>query len=437
MKAMRLSILTAAAVAILAVSACGTAPSSGTFVQTAPATKAAQVRLIEGNWDAFNRSRLEDMIATYGKFSPNYNSAKPPYVVFDWDNTTVFLDIEEAALIYQLENLRFGATPEQMNKAIRMNIPTKDFTDDFRNTAKQPINIDKIATDISSSYTWLYQNYVGLNGDKSLKEVSKTPQYKDFITKVRFLYEAIGDTFDHATSYPWITYLFTGMTEAQVRALAAETMVWQQTQPVESVKWQSPAELPGAAGVVSISWKNGLRIVPEMQDLYAKLRSAGFDVYVCSASYIDVIKEVSSNPAFGYNNPADRSYAMELERDANGVIQSKFREGYAQTQGAGKTETIKRFLVSRYGYDPVFIAGDSEGDQNMMKDFDGTKLVLIINRLRSDKTDIGKFSKIAVDTYKQPNAKFLLQGRDDNKGIFVPSQLHFKLGSPQKGQALR
>jgi phosphoserine phosphatase len=436
MKTMRLSILVAAATAVLALSACNTAPTASTQ-PVVLATKASQVRLIEGNWDAFNRSRLEDMIATYGKFSPNYNPAKPPYVVFDWDNTTVFLDIEEAALIYQLENLRFGATPEQMDKAIRMNIPAKDFTKDFGNAAGAPLNIDKIATDISSSYAWLYRNYVGLSGDKSLKEISKTPQYKDFITKVRFLYEAIGDTFDHATSYPWITYLFTGMTEAQVRALAAETMVWQQSQPVESVKWQSPAELPGAAGVVSISWKNGLRIVPEMQDLYAKLRIAGFDVYVCSASYIDVIKEVSSNPAFGYNNPADRAFAMELERDANGVIQSKFREGYAQTQGAGKTETIKRFLVSRYGYGPVFIAGDSEGDQNMMKDFDDTKVVLIINRLRSAKSDIGQFSKIAVDTYKQPNAKFLLQGRDDNKGILVPSQLHFKLGSPQKGQALR
>jgi phosphoserine phosphatase len=316
-----------------------------------------------------------------------------------------------------------------------MNIPAKDFTDGFRNAAKQPINIDRIATDIKNSYTWLYRNYVGFTGDKPLDEIKKAPQYKDFIAKLRFLYEAIGDTFDHATSYPWVTYLFAGMTESQVRALAAETMLWQQGQPVESVKWQSPAELPGAAGVVSVSWKNGLRVVPEMQDLYTKFRGAGFDVYVCSASYVDVIKEVSSNPAFGYNNPADRVLAMELERDANGVIQSEFRKGYAQTQGPGKTEMIKRFLVSRYGYGPLFVAGDSEGDQNMMQDFAETKLVLIVNRLRKATTDVGKFSKVAVETYKKPGAKFLLQGRDDNKGIFVPSQLHYKLGA-KEGRAL-
>jgi phosphoserine phosphatase len=431
---MRLSILTAAVAAALSLSlsACNTAPTASS-AQTALATRASQVRLIEGNWDTFNRSRIENLITTYGKFSPNYNPAKPPYVVFDWDNTSVFLDIEEATLIYQLENLRFGATPGQLDKAVRMNIPAKDFA--LKNAAGQAINIDKIAADINKSYTWLYGNYVGFAGDKPLSEIKKTPQYKDFIVKVRFLYEAIGETFDHATSYPWVTYLFAGMTEAQVRALAAETTLWQETQPVESVKWQSPAELPGAAGVVSISWKNGLRLVPEMKDLYNKFRAAGFDVYVCSASFIDVIKEISSNPAFGYGNSADRVLAMELERDANGVIQPEYRKGYAQTQGPGKTEMIKRFLVSRYGYGPIFVAGDSEGDQNMMQDFADTKLVLVVNRLRKATTDVGKFSKIAVDTYKKPDAKFLLQGRDDNKGIFVPSQLHFKLGA-QKGLAL-
>ncbi|MDR1349327.1 MAG: haloacid dehalogenase-like hydrolase, partial [Zoogloeaceae bacterium] len=105
-------------------------------------------------------------------------------------------------------------------------------------------------------------------------------------------------------------------------------------------------------------------------------------------------------------------------------------------QGKGKTKTIERFLVKKYGYGPLLIGGDSEGDQNMMGDFEDTKIVLIVNRLRSADTDIGKFSKLAVESYGKPDAKFLLQGRDDNKGTFVPSQLHYKLGSGD-GQALK
>lgn len=395
-------------------------------------------KLIEGNWDKFNRDQINKMMAKYGKGGSEYNPAKPPYVVFDWDNTCIFLDIEEAALIYQLENLVFGMTPAQLNKAIRMGLSNTNFTKDHNNAAGEPVNIDLLAPDIVASYTWLYNNYKGLpgKGKKSLETVKKNPHYQNFIVKTRYLYDAIGDTFDHATSYPWVTYLFTGLTEKQVRDITAKTAAWQQTQPVEAVKWTSPESLPGKAGVVSVKWKNGMRFVPEMQDLLHKLRANGITVYVCSASFIDVVKEISSNPAFGYNNPEKNVVAMELERDSKGRIQTEFRKGYAQTQGPGKTETIKRFFVAKHGYGPIMIAGDSEGDQNMMNDFDSIKINLIINRLRSAKNLIGQFSKTAVDTYGQPDAKFLLQGRDDNKGVYVPSQKSYSLGSTE-AKALR
>jgi phosphoserine phosphatase len=389
-----------------------------------------------GHWDAFNRAQIEGLIASQGKASPGYNTAKPPYVVFDWDNTSVFLDIEEASLIYQLENLVFGAAPAQLEVALRKNIPKKDFLPAYNNAAGQAVNIDRVVPDIVASYTWLYQNYKGLKGDQSLAVVAMSPHYGAFITKVRYLYEAIGDTFDHDTAYPWVTYLFVGMTEAQVRKLTADTVAWQLKEPVAKVKWTSPAALPGRAGVVSVSWKNGLRLQPEMQQLYAAFRNAGFDVWVCSASFVDVIKEISSNPAFGYNNPPERVLAMELERDAKGVIQPEFRRGYDQTQGPGKTKNIRRFLVSRYGYGPSFVAGDSEGDQNMMADFADTKKVLIVNRLRDAKTDIGKFSALAVQNHGKADTRYLLQGRDDNTGAWVASQLHTPLGA-SAGKALK
>lgn len=389
-----------------------------------------------GHWDAFNRAQIDGLITDMGRGSAGYNPAKPPYVVFDWDNTSIFLDIEEAALIYQLENLVFGATPAQLEVALRKNIPKKDFLPAHNNAAGQPVNIDRIVPDIMASYTWLYQNYAGLKGSQPLAAVKQNPHYGAFITKVRYLYEAIGDTFDHDTAYPWVTYLFAGMTEAQVRRLTVDTVNWQLKQPIEKVKWTTPASLPGQAGLVAVGWKNGLRLQPEMQNLYATFRNAGFDVWVCSASFIDVIKEISSNPAFGYNNPAERVLAMELERDAKGVIQPEYRHGYDQTQGPGKTKNIQRFLVTKYGYGPVFIAGDSEGDQNMMADFADTKKVLIVNRLRDPKTDIGKFSAMAVQNYGKPDTRYLLQGRNDNTGEWVPSQLHTPLGATA-GKALK
>lgn len=392
------------------------------------------VKLADHNWDKFNKAQLEKFLAAYGKGSAGYNPANPPYAVFDWDNTMSFLDVEEATLIYQLQNLKFNMTPAQMDKALRMSIPSGNFKADYNNAAGQPVNIDMVVPDAVESYTWLYNNYAGLKGKLSLAEVQQNPHYTNFLTKVRYLYEAIGDTFDVSVSYPWVLYLFTGLDEKQVRAMTAETIDWQLGQPIEKVKWTSPAALPGKSGVLSVSWKNGLRLMPEMQDLFRAMRAAGIDIWVCTASFVDVIKEISSNPKYGYNNPDSRVVGMELERDSKGIIQTAFRQGYDQTQGKGKTKAIERFLVSKYGHGPIFVAGDSEGDQNMMQDFADTKLVLIVNRLKGK--DIAKLSAIAAESYGKPDAKVLLQGRDDNKGTFVASQAHIKLGA-KEGQVLK
>lgn len=420
---------TALATALTAALAIGyVAPSLADTAASAPSASIAPhaQQLAHGNWDAFNRQQIDAMIAAYGNTSSRFDASRPPYAVFDWDNTSIFLDIEEAVLAYQLETLRFAATPQQLETAIRMNVPVRDFDARYNNAAGSPVNIDAIAPDILESYTWLYRNYRGMRGDQSLDAVKSSPHYLNFIAKMRYLYDAIGGSFDHAVSYPWVTYHFAGMTEAQVRKLTADTVAWQLKQPIGTVNWRSPATLPGKAGVVASDWKNGLRLVPEMKDLYAKLRNAGFDVWVCSASFVDVIKEISSNPDYGYNNPAERVLAMELERDAQHVIQPAFRRDYDQTQGKGKTATIKRFLVQKYGYGPIFVAGDSEGDQNMMQDFPDTRTVLIVNRLRG--SDIGNLSEEAAKQYGQPGTKYLLQGRNDNTGAFLPSQRSIALG---------
>ncbi len=411
---------------VLALGGCAQMPKHDTQVL---ASAIKQEYLAQGRWDAFNRDQLNQLIAQYGKDSPNYNPLKRPYIVTDFDNTSVFLDIEEATLIYQLQQLAFAVTPEQLNTIIRKGISKQNFVADYNNSQGQAVNIDKIAPDIVQSYAWLYTHYSGLKGNQSLAQIQTSPHYQNFISKMRYLYAAIGDTFDHDVSYPWVTYLFAGMTEVEVRDLVQKTVAWQKSQPIGPVTWTSPSDLKGQAGVISVTWENGLRPYAEMQDLFQAFQNNGIGVYVCSASYIDVIKEIISNPNVGFNIPDSHAYAMELERDSQGRILPEFRKGYDQTQGKGKTRTIEKFLVSKYGYGPLFIAGDSEGDQNMMQDFTDTKKVLIVNRLRKPTTDIGKFSALAVQSYGQSNPKFLLQGRDANTGQFTGSINSISYGS--------
>ena len=78
--------------------------------------------LNRGQWEDKLYKKLSNVIKDNGKSSSKYNESAKPYAVFDWDNTTVINDIGEATFTYQIENLDFKMTPEELDKAIRTNI---------------------------------------------------------------------------------------------------------------------------------------------------------------------------------------------------------------------------------------------------------------------------------------------------------------------------
>ncbi|KZE80775.1 phosphoserine phosphatase [Paenibacillus elgii] len=425
------SILAAAFVSLSA----GCSPSTTTQQQEVktqaeqPAPSPSQ-QLALLHWAPANHKAIQALIDDYGVRSKSYNKDKRPYAVFDWDNTSAFNDVEETLLTYQLTNLQCKMTPEQFVSAIKKNIPKDNFKKEFNNKAGKPVQIDLISEDLGADYKYLYENYKGFKGTKSLEEIKATPQYQDFVAKARYLYEAIGGTFSPDVSYPWVTYLFSGMTEKEVRQLAGASIDYNLQDAIGEKTLTSPGELPGQAGVVEVKIKTGLRAFAEQQNLYKTFMDNGIDVYICSASFVDVVKEFASNPKYGYSLPEDHVLAMELERDAAGVIQPEYRKGYDQTQGKGKTKTIERFLVSKYGHGPLFVAGDSDGDTAMLTDFKDMRLGLIVNRLKGG--ELGELSKTAANGIGTGNAKYLLQGRDDNTGAFRNSEKSVSLGSSEE-----
>lgn len=229
-----------------------------------------------------------------------------------------------------------------------------------------------------------------------------------------------------------MTYLFTGMTSEETRALATESHdYWLNYGVFTKITWKSPESLPGKAGVVSVSHKTGINFPREMTDLTNTLMANGIDVYVCSASFHDVIVAACANESFGYNVKEENIYAMMLKKDAQGRYINEYDDNYFQTQGKGKAHTINAFIRGKYNNrDPIFVAGDSQGDYNMMTEYPGMKLGLIVNRYRSD--DFKIISQKAVETLGQPNAKYVLQGRDENLGVFRPSEKSILLGETEE-----
>lgn len=117
---------------------------------------------------------------------------------------------------------------------------------------------------------------------------------------------------------------------------------------------------------------------------------------------------------------------MELLKTDDGKIKAELNPEYYQTQGKGKTETIKKFLVPNHGHGPVIVGGDSSGDFYMLSDFEDTKVSLIINRFKDGK--IGELCTIAIDTMGKPDQRYFLQGRNNNTGEFIPSEKTILLG---------
>lgn len=391
--------------------------------------KESATKLMVGNWAPETRAAIQNVI--------DKNANKGKYVVFDFDNTTVINDVEEALLVYQIENMEFKIKPDQMYDVLDTQIPDMNQSVG-KNAAGRDVTCEQLAQDIVSDYKWLYSNSKTLAGSKSLEEIHNSNQYKDFAAKLRFMYTAVGDTFDASVSYPWVTYLFTGMTPAEVQDLAGRShRYWSEYGEFTEETWTSPSATPGQAGVVSASYLTGITFTDEVVDLYQTLAANGIDVYVCSASFIDVIKAAACDKHFGLNVPEDRVFAMQLKMENGRYIpEYNYDYGekgkYAQTQGEGKSTVIKNFIVPKYkGAGPIMVFGDSAGDYNMMTDFADTQLGIIFNRYRKSSDPIHKLSVEAANSIGKPNPKYVLQGRDNNIGQLLPTQYSRMLGSDE------
>ena len=73
-----------------------------------------------GSWNDRAFDSINKLIANHGKDNPSYTPEKKPFAVFDWDNTSIIGDVEEATLYYLITNLAFKINPEELYEIIRV-----------------------------------------------------------------------------------------------------------------------------------------------------------------------------------------------------------------------------------------------------------------------------------------------------------------------------
>ena len=241
-------------------------------------------------WSPANRRALQQMLDSLGQHSPGYDPARKPYAVFDWDNTCIMNDTEEALLLYQAENLRFKLTPAEFAEVLRQGVPEGVFHADYTNLEGQPVCLQDLAADIDEAYAWLYAHCDALGGTQPLADIRLTEPFKNFRAKFYFLYGALCDTYPMEVGYKWIIYFYKNFTPVEFQAMVAACVAQNLGEALVQAPIHSSAELPGRAGRVAPVHFYGMRIDADMVALMAALRAHGFDVHVSTASMDDVVR---------------------------------------------------------------------------------------------------------------------------------------------------
>lgn len=354
---------------------------------------------LEG-WEQENGRKLVELVRSEGSSSETYTPDNKPYAVFDFDCTSIKNDVEVSLMAYQLTNLRFRLHPGDIYSAI-----TGCLTDVNMSNASG-VTAAMLARDITADYKLLYDSYISIFPDpyrseavEALSAVSKSDEFKDFRAKMFALYDMVDENCDYGVSLLWILKLLNGFTNEEVTALTKEACRhFMSMGEVREVIWESPDM--GECGRVASSHNEGIVVTAAMTNLYNLLRSSGFDIYICSASLEIVVEAMACDPEYGFNMDADHVFGLRLRDNGTGVIDAEYDTGYIQTYKEGKTKAIRKYIAPAHNdEDPDLVAGDSNGDVNMLTDFQDMKYGIIV--------DVGRTGEIA-ELIRSGNTKYLI-----------------------------
>ncbi|MGO1931133.1 MAG: hypothetical protein ACTH1A_03130 [Ruoffia tabacinasalis] len=110
----------------------------------------------EHQWEPYVYNRLNQLIDQF-KTSESSSFQAKPYVVFDFDNTSIIGDVEDNLMIYMLDHLLYKMTPEEFEQIIISDIFDMDtnLDEELEHTSPR-----KLAIDIIQCYTWLWEHYI-------------------------------------------------------------------------------------------------------------------------------------------------------------------------------------------------------------------------------------------------------------------------------------
>ncbi|MFZ9887448.1 MAG: hypothetical protein ACO3JL_08085, partial [Myxococcota bacterium] len=168
------------------------------------------------------------------------------------------------------------------------------------------------------------------------------------------------------------------------------------------VQW--PVTTGNCEGRVA-TFATGLYPLDEMRELMRAMRTIGMTVCIISASEQHLVE--GAVRALDYPVDPAHIFGMRLTL-RHGILGSELQSEahYPITYRRGKQQIVEKFLSGA----PVFVAGDSDTDYEMMTGFPTTECRLLVDRGQTG---------LVKQLFEDP--KTLLQGRDERRGGFIPA----------------
>lgn len=325
--------------------------------------------VVEGTWYPANHAVLTRLLQ---------GEARAP-AVFDWDNTCILNDIGDATFRYQLERMALRAPPHEAHELLPTQLGGQS-------VLHGGFDLAIWGPRLLAAYEALWPAMQA--GDAA--RVQGSAEHLLLRAGLGALYVAIEQTpgLGAQVAYPWLTRWLHHFSQADIEALGWAAWQAAAAEPLGAAAWQCEG--------LRYAFKTGLVAHREMRSLMQALHTAGFPVFVVTASHEAVVRGVTRQLGV-----SAQVYGMRPHEPA-----------YPLTYRAGKVQVIRQFLPAP----PILVAGDTNTDYDMLTAFPETRVRLVIHRYVAGDIQMLHAAALSGD------GRTLLQGRDERTGAFLPQQ---------------
>ncbi|MFH1723220.1 MAG: haloacid dehalogenase-like hydrolase, partial [Elusimicrobiota bacterium] len=298
--------------------------------KAAPAPVPKNRRLAPGRWRPEVVDALELLLEREGQGTPLYAPANPPVAVVAFDDVAATHHVGEAVFQSLVDRAQFK------------------FSDEFWELV--PVQYGRAR---------IRAGYEGFR-DQPRSVWDQDPYYRMYRKGFHGCYRSICREVGMKACSQWIATLLAGFEEVEVRRYVRAVIQEELRRPVGGEDVKDAVDDPRP-----IRLRTGLRRIPEMEDLFRKLKEKGFDVWVMSTANHWAIEAIA------------RLYGIHPTRIVG--IRSKVIDGLVTKEvlqpipwGTGKAEAITMFI----GRSPSLAVGGGD-DEPLLSYGEGLRVAVV------------------------------------------------------------